>query len=92
VAVPFGCSPEEIEAALLKFVVDLVSPKEMLHVKKLFFVPVCLPGMGKSTLAKHIKLATSKHLRSKIDNSVEKEVDSESKTQLRLANFDNQID
>lgn len=27
----------------------------MHHVKKLFFVPVGLPGMGKSTLAKHLK-------------------------------------
>jgi len=91
VAVPYGCSPEEIEAALLKFVVDLVSPKEMLHVKKLFFVPVGLPGMGKSTLAKHIKLATGKHLRGPNNNSVENEGDSDSKTQLRSAHLENQI-
>ena len=32
----------------------------MNNVKKLFFVPVGLPGMGKSTLAKHIKLAAQK--------------------------------
>lgn len=29
----------------------------MLNVKKLFFVPVGLPGMGKSTLAKNIRLS-----------------------------------
>lgn len=34
----------------------------MHQVKRLFFVPVGLPGMGKSTLAKHIKNATEKHL------------------------------
>jgi len=34
----------------------------MQHVKRLFFVPVGLPGMGKSTLSKHIKKATEKHL------------------------------
>ena len=79
---PFNCSPEEIEAALLKFVVDLVTPKEMLHVKKLFFVPVGLPGMGKSTLAKHIKLATSKHLSGDINNSAAKDFNSGIKTQL----------
>ena len=65
VSVPFGCSPDEIEAALLKFVVELVSPKEMQHIKKLFFVPVGLPGMGKSTLAKHIKLAVENNLSDK---------------------------
>ena len=31
-------------------------------VQKLFFVPVGLPGMGKSTLAKHIKNSTEKYL------------------------------
>lgn len=61
-AVPFGCSPAQIEAELLNFVVDLVSPKEMQHIKRLFFVPVGLPGMGKSTLSKHIKLAVEKNL------------------------------
>lgn len=34
----------------------------MQNVKKLFFVPVGLPGMGKSTLAKHMKNATQKHI------------------------------
>jgi tRNA uridine 5-carbamoylmethylation protein Kti12 len=34
----------------------------MSQVKKLFFVPVGLPGMGKSTLAKHIRQATQNHL------------------------------
>jgi tRNA uridine 5-carbamoylmethylation protein Kti12 len=34
----------------------------MYHVKHLFFVPVGLPGMGKSTLAKHIRQATQKNL------------------------------
>lgn len=37
----------------------------MNHIKKLFFVPVGLPGMGKSTLAKHIKLAVEKNLSDK---------------------------
>jgi tRNA uridine 5-carbamoylmethylation protein Kti12 len=37
----------------------------MKHIKKLFFVPVGLPGMGKSTLAKHIKLAVEKNLSDK---------------------------
>lgn len=35
----------------------------MQSVSKLFFVPVGLPGMGKSTLAKHIKISTEKYLR-----------------------------
>ena len=34
----------------------------MHSVRKLFFVPVGLPGMGKSTLAKHIRQATAKNL------------------------------
>ena len=67
---PFGCSPQEIEAALLKFIVNLVSPKEMKHITKLFFVPVGLPGMGKSTLAKHIRMSVENNL-----------CDSKSKTQ-----------
>ena len=54
-AVPFGCSPEQIQQALLKFLVDLVSTEDMRPVTKLFFVPVGLPGMGKSTLAKNIR-------------------------------------
>jgi hypothetical protein len=60
--VPYGCSPAQIESELLKFVIDLVSPKEMQHVKRLFFVPIGLPGMGKSTLSKHIKLAIENNL------------------------------
>ena len=62
VAVPFGCSEDQIEQALFKFVVDLVTPKAMHHIRKLFFVPVGLPGMGKSTLARHIDLSTQRHL------------------------------
>ena len=62
ISVPFGCSPAQIESELLKFVIELVSPKEMQHVKKLFFVPIGLPGMGKSTLSKHIKLAIETNL------------------------------
>ena len=62
VPVPFNCAEEEIEAALLKFVTDLVTQKQMNAVKKIFFVPVGLPDMGKSTLAKHIRRATEKHL------------------------------
>ena len=34
----------------------------MHHIRKLYFVPVGLPGMGKSTLAKHINISTQKHL------------------------------
>lgn len=64
VSVPFGCSPAQIESELLKFVIDLVSPEEMQHIKRLFFVPVGLPGMGKSTLSKHIKLAVENNLNS----------------------------
>jgi len=62
VPVPFNCKEEEIESALLKFVTDLVTQKQMQTVKKIFFVPVGLPGMGKSTLAKHIRLAAEKNL------------------------------
>jgi len=62
VAVPFGCSPEEIQQALLKFLVNLVSTEEMRDVTKIFFVPVGLPGMGKSTLAKNIRLTIEKSL------------------------------
>lgn len=62
ISVPFGCSPAQIESELLKFVIELVSPKEMQNVKKLFFVPIGLPGMGKSTLSKHIKLAIETNL------------------------------
>ena len=60
--VPFGCSADEIERALLKFVIPFISRSDMHQVKTLFFVPVGLPGMGKSTLAKHLKLATEKYL------------------------------
>ena len=56
--VTFDCDEALIEASLLKFVVDLISQKSMQTVKKLFFIPVGLPGMGKSTLAKHIRQAT----------------------------------
>lgn len=66
IAVPFGCPPEQIESELLKFVIDLVSPKEMQHITKLFFVPVGLPGMGKSTLSKHIKQAVENNLNQKV--------------------------
>ena len=55
------CSPDLIKEALLKFVVQLISHKQMHQVKKLFFVPVGLPGMGKSTLAKHIRQAIQKN-------------------------------
>ena len=34
----------------------------MHQVKKLFFVPVGLPGMGKSTLAKNIRFSIEKNL------------------------------
>jgi len=64
VSVPFGCGEAQIENAIFKFITDLVQPKQMHQVKKLFFVPVGLPGMGKSTLAKHIKLAAAKHSKS----------------------------
>ena len=37
----------------------------MNSVKKLFFVPVGLPGMGKSTLASHLKHAVEKNLTGK---------------------------
>jgi len=58
VPVPFNCSPELMEQVLLNFVVALIFQKQMYQVKKLFFVPVGLPGMGKSTLAKHLREAT----------------------------------
>jgi hypothetical protein len=53
--VPFDCDEALIEASLLKFIVDLISQKNMHTVKKLFFIPVGLPGMGKSTLAKYLR-------------------------------------
>ena len=59
---PFGCSEEQIEQALFKFVVDLLSPQSMHHIRKLYFVPVGLPGMGKSTLAKNIRLSVQNNL------------------------------
>ena len=62
VAVPFGCSPEQIQSAILKFLVDLITQPDMRQVQKLFFVPVGLPGMGKSTLAKNIRLSVEKNL------------------------------
>lgn len=33
----------------------------MTNVSKIYFIPVGLPGMGKSTLAKHIKQTVSKY-------------------------------
>lgn len=59
---PYGCSQEEIQSALLKFLVALIDTTEMNHVTKLFFVPVGLPGMGKSTLAKNMRNTILKNL------------------------------
>ena len=53
---------EQMEEQLLNFVVSLISKRQMHGIKKLFFVPVGLPGMGKSTLAKGIREATNQHL------------------------------
>jgi len=39
----------------------------MHQVKKLFFVPVGLPGMGKSTLAKNIRFSIEKNLAADIE-------------------------
>lgn len=62
VAVPFAVSPEKIQQSLLKFLKDLISTDDMRQVQKLFFVPVGLPGMGKSTLAKNIRLSIENNL------------------------------
>lgn len=51
-----------MEEQLLNFVVHLISKRQMHGIKKLFFVPVGLPGMGKSTLAKGIREATQRNL------------------------------
>ena len=59
---PFGCEPEDIERHLSKFVNTLVSQQAMASVSKIYFIPVGLPGMGKSTLAKHIKQTVVKFL------------------------------
>ncbi len=32
----------------------------MAHIKKLFFVPIGLPGTGKTTLAKHLESTSNK--------------------------------
>lgn len=48
--------------ALLKFLVALIDVEDMHAVTKLFFVPVGLPGMGKSTLAKNIRNAIANNL------------------------------
>lgn len=34
---------------------DLIQQQDMQTVKKIFFIPVGLPGMGKSTFAKHVR-------------------------------------
>lgn len=44
----------------------------MHSVKKLFFIPVGLPGIGKSTLAKHIRLAIEKNLQTPRPSGKEK--------------------
>ena len=60
--VPFGSSPKQVQKASLKFILDLIGRDEMRTVSKIFFVPVGLPGMGKSTLAKNIRLAVEENL------------------------------
>ena len=60
--VPFGSSPKQVQKASLKFILDLIGRDEMRAVSKIFFVPVGLPGMGKSTLAKNIRLAIEENL------------------------------
>ena len=43
----------------------MIARDDMHSVKKLFFVPVGLPGMGKSTLAKNMRLAIQTHMQLK---------------------------
>jgi Holliday junction resolvasome RuvABC ATP-dependent DNA helicase subunit len=45
---------------LQTFVQSIFAQKEMAAIKKLFFVPIGLPGMGKTTLAKHLESTSMK--------------------------------
>jgi adenylylsulfate kinase-like enzyme len=38
----------------------ILSQREMAQVKKLFIIPIGLPGMGKTTLAKHLEFTSTK--------------------------------
>jgi hypothetical protein len=44
-----------MEKALTQFVLDIFKEKELSQTTKLFFIPIGLPGTGKSTLAKHLE-------------------------------------
>ena len=49
-----------IEQSLYQFVLNIFSKSEMAHIKKLIFVPIGLPGLGKSTLSRHLESTTNK--------------------------------
>lgn len=44
-----------MEKTLTSFVFNLFEKKELSNVTKLFFIPVGLPGTGKTTLAHHLE-------------------------------------
>ena len=56
----------------------------MQHIRKLFFVPVGLPGMGKSTLAKNIKNTIERHLNKEVFDDASKQLSRDTDNQQLL--------
>jgi len=58
---------------LLDNILKTIKSPEMSEVRTFFFVPVGLPGMGKSTLSKNFSSACQKFFLSQVDQNSENE-------------------